>query len=72
MPSALSCVQENFHFVPVFLLVSDCNVLSSFLHFQSETGNIDCFFRIVLFPSHDFRARNEEEEILSLLVSHPP
>ena len=64
-----------FFVVPGFLLVRDCDVLSSFLHFPSETGNISCFLRIALFPSHAFRARNKEEEILtpiSLVVSHLP
>ena len=76
--SALPWVQEKFSFfffVPGFLLVRDCDVLSGFLHFPSETGNISCFLRIALFPSHAFRARNKEEEILtpiSLVVSHLP
>ena len=76
MTSALPWVQEKFSsfffLVPVFVLVRDCRVLSSFLHFPSETGNINCFLRIVLFSSHPFRARNKEEEILtpvSLVVS---
>lgn len=57
-----------FVFCPSFSCYTcNCNALSGSLHFQGGTGNINCFLRVVVFPRDDFRARNEEEGILSSL-----
>lgn len=44
------------------------NALSSSSYFQGETGSANSFLRVVRFPKHFFRTRNQEEGILPSLL----